>query len=109
MFLGDDRLNSLACYIQGFIYGLERAGIRETVDEWFLKKFGRWLGDRVDSRNGDCWFYLERCLPGGSGHVDDFYRELDRYLQEIGYLGLDDERLEIAALKERYRTESSEP
>jgi hypothetical protein len=101
MFLGDDRLNSLACYIHGFIYGLEHAGVSDTADERFLKAFGRWLGERLDKQTGDCWFYIERCLPGGEGHIDDFFRELDRYLHELGYSGLSDEKLDLLAWKDR--------
>jgi hypothetical protein len=65
-------------------------------DEKMLRAFGDWLGARVGSRNGDCWFYLS-LLPDASGNVMDFYRELDRYLKELGYeRGLDDEMLNPA-------------
>ena len=96
MYLRDDRINSLACYVDGAIYGLENAGVKNTDEEAFLIAFGEWLGTRLGRKHNDCWFYLMMCLPQRSGHVEDFYRELDSYLREYGFEhGLDDERIEM--------------
>ena len=43
MYLRDDRLNSLACHIEGFIDGLQAAGAQDTEDEYFLSGFAGWL------------------------------------------------------------------
>jgi hypothetical protein len=95
MYLGDDRLNSLACYVQGAIHGIEDLGVRGTPEEKFLNEFGEWLGKRFDSSNGDCWFYLMRCYPEATGNITDFYKWLDRYLEHKGFTqGLDDEKLD---------------
>ena len=84
MYLRDERLFSLSNYLEGVIYGLKCAGVTKTDGEEFLVSFGKWMGQKIDSRNGDCWFYLEH-LPDGSGGVAKFYRELDRYLIDLGY------------------------
>jgi hypothetical protein len=102
MYLRDDRLNSLACYIDGIVYGLERANVLNTPDASFLHAFGEWLGARFDCRNGDCWFYLMMCMPGRTGHVDDFYGSIDEFLRESGFaLGLDDPAIELIAWPKR--------
>jgi hypothetical protein len=99
MYLGDSQLNSLACYIRGMILGLQVAGVRNTREEAFLKKFGEWLGKRIDSHNGDCWFYLLQCYPERIGHVDDFYHYLDIFIIEMGLNhGLKDEELDSILL-----------
>ncbi len=102
MYLRDDRINSLACYVDGSIYGLETVGVKSTDDEAFLAGFSEWLGERLHRRNGDCWFYLMMCHQERTGHVEDFYRELDMYLRASGYEnGLDDERLDLKAWRSR--------
>jgi hypothetical protein len=101
MYLRDDRLNSLACYIEGVVYGLEHANVKDTADEKFLRGFGDWLADHLNASNGDCWFYLLRCHPNRSGHVEDFYHALDEYLRESGFAGgLDDESIELEKWRE---------
>jgi hypothetical protein len=96
MFLTDDRLNSLTCYLWGIFYGLELAGLRNTAEERFLKAFGRHLEESLDiDANGDWWFCLST-RQDPRGHVDQFFVELDRYLRKIGYPGgLDDESIEL--------------
>ena len=96
MYLRDDRLNSLACYIDGIIHGREDVGAAEIDTKSFLDAFGKWLGDRLRRKNGDCWFYLTTCMSERTGHVDAFYRELDMYLTESGFKkGLNDEKLTL--------------
>lgn len=105
MYLRDDRLNSLACYVEGVLHGRDLAGGSNTSEEAFLGAFGDWLGDRLDLEPQDCWFYLMRCLPERTGHIDDFYRELDRYLAESGFArGLDDERLDVTGWRRTPRS-----
>jgi hypothetical protein len=98
MYLRDERINSLACYVDGIIHGLEIAGIRNTDEEQFLAAFGEWVGNRLGLKHNDCWFYLMVCHPQRSGHIEDFYRELDAYLIESGFeRGLDDECINMKA------------
>lgn len=97
MYLRDDRINSLACYVDGVIHGLEIADAKKTNEAAFLAAFGEWIGCRLGLEHNDCWFYLMCCHPQRTGHVEDFYRELDIYLKELGYMdGLEDERIEIS-------------
>jgi hypothetical protein len=97
MFLTDDRLNSLACYLWGVFRGMDIAGVSDSDEERFLKSFGESLARRfeIGNANGDWWFcFVAR--PGSTGRIDDFYVELDRYLQEAGYArGLDDESIQL--------------
>ena len=95
MYLGDERLNSLACYVHGAIFTLEDVGVRSPHEVAFLKAFGDWLGNKVNSRNGDCWFYL-KCIPNAQDTVAEFFTALDEFLNSSGYAGLDDERLDIS-------------
>jgi hypothetical protein len=97
MYLGDYRLNSLACYVYGMFHAPEDVGVAAPGEQAFLAGFGNWLGQRIDQTRHDCWFYLASCIPGCTGQVADFYRELDAYLHESGYVGgLDDEGLDLA-------------
>ncbi len=97
MYLGDERLGSLECYIQGVIYGLNTlAGVSDSGDVAFLTAFGEWLGKKVKSNNGDCWFYLS-LTPGHSGTANDFFEHLDLFLADSGFAGLQDEGLEFAS------------
>jgi hypothetical protein len=107
MYLRDDRLNSLACYMEGMVYGLELAGVRNSAEERFLRAFGDWLGSRLDSKNGDCWFYLLQCISDKPGRVDDFYRELDEFLRANGFEhGLEDEGLDLKLWRKDAGTEN---
>lgn len=96
MYLGDERLNSLSCYVQGAISALKHAGSAGDDEEAFLRAFGDWLGLKVDSKNGDCWYYLS-LLPRAKQGVALFFEELNEFLIELGYeAGLDDEDLEVS-------------
>lgn len=97
MYLRDERINSLACYVDGMLHGRAGVELSNADEESFLAAFGDWLSNRLGPKRHDCWFYLMSLYPQRTGHVEDFYRELDSYLRELGFEhGLEDIRFELS-------------
>jgi hypothetical protein len=104
MYLFDDRIVSLACYITGIFSGRKGVGVSDADEEAFMTAFGEWLqvGAGIEAPPpSDCWFFLICYYPERTGRAEDFYRELDRYLQELGFAyGLADERFDLSTWRD---------
>lgn len=104
MFLGDDRLRSLECYISGvFNYCNIERGAKELV---FLQEFGAWQYEALKEQRsgidpvegsrygGAFWCLMVR--RGEEALASEFFDELEKFLRQRGYKdGLSDKRLDL--------------
>lgn len=86
MFLYPLTLSSLGNYINGYRLCCTLNAIHQEEDD-FLEKFRIWLLDCYGMEHTNCFSWWGIVLENGSGDgpeaLDEFYRMLGRYLEEL--------------------------
>jgi hypothetical protein len=82
MYLGDERVRTLATYIQGYTQAREDLGVPEFGDGegLVLREFEKWLSAKRNDTRDVAWPSLIEAVDGTERNVQTFFRLFDEFL-----------------------------
>lgn len=86
MYLGDENVRTLDCFIRGYVQARLDLGLRGfgPEEEFLLDEFGDWLRKRNNSEDQRLWPTLVEKADPSRDNVKTFLRLFDEFLSDRG-------------------------